>query len=100
MHYRFLDGDDANYVGMARSYQHYLLDQDMLHESADTNPNIGIRLEFLGGDKEKVLFWFRFIPMTTLAQMREILDGLQIAHTDVVYYGWQPLGASTMPRLR
>lgn len=97
MHYRFLSGEAASYVGMARSYQRYLVDAGRLHQHMDSNPNIGIRLEFLGGDKERVLFWDRFVPMTTLRQMREILDRLQIANPQVIYYGWQPLGATTMP---
>ncbi len=97
MHYRFLIGEAASYVGMARSYQRYLVDAGRLHQHTDSNPNIGIRLEFLGGDKERVLFWDRFVPMTTLRQMREILDRLQVANPQVIYYGWQPLGATTMP---
>jgi hypothetical protein len=97
LHYRFLTGDEADYVGMARSYQGYLLEKSLLSRYADTNPNIGIRLEFLGGDKEEVLFWNQFIPMTTLEQMREILDKLRLPNQEVIYYGWQPSGASTMP---
>jgi hypothetical protein len=97
MHYRFLTGDAANYVGMARSYQQYLVDKGLLHQRDDSNPNIGIRLEFLDGDKEKVITWYRFISMTTISQMNDILDGLQIPNPDVIYYGWQPLGASSMP---
>lgn len=96
-HYRFLTGEEASYVGMAHSYQQYLLDKGLLHKVEDTNPDIGIRLEFLGGDKERILFWDRFVPMTTIGQMREILDELQIPNPEVIYYGWQPSGASTMP---
>ncbi|MBL8160365.1 MAG: hypothetical protein JNJ61_00150 [Anaerolineae bacterium] len=97
IHYRFLTGDDADYVGMAHSYQQYLLDAGRLKKNAEANPNIGIRLEFLGGDKERILFWDRFIPMTTIGQMGTILDELNIPNAEVVYYGWQPLGASAMP---
>jgi len=97
VHYRFLSGQAADYVGLARSYQRYLLEKGLLRQNSVSNPNIGIRLEFLGGDKEKVLLWHRFVPMTTIRQMREILTGLQVANPEVIYYGWQPLGASTMP---
>jgi len=99
VHYRFLQGDAADYVGMARSYQQYLIEKGMLKKAPDPNPNIGIRLEFLGGDKEKVLFWHRFVPMTTLRQMQTLLDRLQIPNPQVIYFGWQPLGASSMPPL-
>jgi hypothetical protein len=97
MHYRFLTGEAANYVGMARGYQQYLVDKGLLQKREDANPDIGIRLEFLGGDNEKILFWDRFVPMTTLSQMRDILTGLQLPNSEVIYYGWQPLGATSMP---
>ncbi|MCS6994508.1 MAG: DUF5696 domain-containing protein [Anaerolineales bacterium] len=99
VHYRFLQGEAADYVGMARSYQRYLIEKGVLRKALDPNPNIGIRLEFLGGDKEKVLFWWRFVPMTTVRQMQTLLDDLHIPNAEVIYFGWQPLGASSMPPL-
>jgi hypothetical protein len=104
IHYRFLTGPQADYAGMARSYQQYLLDKGVLGRggsmwppNGDTNTNIGIRLEFLGAEKEKVLLWERSIPMTTLAQMAGIVDALEVRRPQVILYGWQPLGASAMP---
>jgi hypothetical protein len=97
VHYRFLTGDAADYVGMARSYQQYLVDRGLLRRNDTDNPNIGIRLEFLGGDKERILFWNRFVPMTTIQQMSDILAGLQIPNAEIIYYGWQPFGATAMP---
>ncbi len=97
VHYRFLTGDAADYVGMARSYQRFLAERGLLKKVPVTNPAIGIRLEFLGGDKERVLLWDRFVPMTTLRQASEILDSLEVANPEVIFYGWQPLGASSMP---
>lgn len=97
VHYRFLTGDQANYVGIARSYQDYLLQAGRLGSHPVSNPAMPIRLEFLAGDKEKVLTWHRFIPMTTITQIADILDRLQIPNPELIYYGWQPLGASSMP---
>ena len=97
MHYRFLTKQDADYVGMARSYQQYLVDKGDLKKVSSSNGDIGVKLEFLGGEKEKILFWNQSIPMTTTKQMDEILAGLGVKNPEVVYYGWQPLGASTMP---
>ncbi len=97
IHYRFLTGEASDYVGMARSYQAYLLEKGRLPTVDDPENDIGIRLEFLGGEKEKVLFWFRSIPMTTVAQMQTILADLDVQNPEVVYYGWQPRGASSMP---
>ncbi len=97
IHYRFLTGENSDYVGMARSCQQYLVERGQLKKVADDGNDIGIKLEFLGGEKEKVLFWWRLIPMTTVEQMAAILDALEVKNPDVVYYGWQPLGASSMP---
>ncbi|HRQ41297.1 MAG TPA: DUF5696 domain-containing protein [Chloroflexota bacterium] len=97
IHYRFLTGDDSDYVGMANSYQAYLVEKGSLPDISTPDGDIGIRLEFLGSEKEKVLFWHRSIPMTTVAQMSDILAELAVENPEVVYYGWQPLGASTMP---
>ena len=97
LRYRFLAGDSADYVGMARDYQKYLVDKGVLKKSTDQQNDIGLKLEFLGGDKEKVLFWHRLIQMTTVNQMDDMLIDLNIKNVDVVYYGWQPLGAGTMP---
>jgi hypothetical protein len=97
IHYRFLTGEESDYVGMARDYQSYLLDKGLLSQVSDPDPDIGIRLEVLGGEKEKVLFWHRVIPMTTVEQMKDILAELEVKNPEVVYFGWQPLGASSMP---
>ncbi len=97
IHYRFLTGDDGDYVGMARSYQEYLVEKGGLRQIADADDDMGIRLEFLGSEKEKILFWDRSIPMTTIAQMSDILNQLDVQNPNVIYYGWQPRGASTMP---
>ncbi len=106
VHYRFLTGDAADYVGMARSYQAYLVARGDLtgfrKPDRSDDSHIGIHLEFLGGEAEKVLFWNRSVPMTTVAQMGEILSDLAatnppVRNAEVVYYGWQPNGASAMP---
>jgi hypothetical protein len=96
IHYRFLSGNEADYVGMARSYQQYLVDKGMLTQKINPGSDIGIRLEFLGAEKEKVLFWNRTIPMTTVSQMKEILSQLEVKNPEIVYYGWQPLGATSV----
>ncbi len=101
LHYRFLSGAEANYVGMARSYQQYLIEKGMLHKAATGSASgIGIRLEFLAAEQEKILFWKRTIPMTTIEQVGAILERLNVANPQVVYYGWQPGGASSMPPQR
>jgi hypothetical protein len=100
IHYRFLTGANSDYVGMARSYQQFLIEKGVLSKKGDADTDIGIKLEFLGGEKEKVILWNQSIPMTTVDQMKNILDDLGIKNLEVVYYGWQPGGASSMPPKR
>jgi hypothetical protein len=97
IHYRFLTGEESDYVGMARSYQQYLVEKGVLSPLTGFDQNIGIRLEFLGGEKERFLFWHRFISMTTVSQMADMIATMDISNPEVIYYGWQHLGAATMP---
>lgn len=98
LHYRFLAGAEADYVGMARNYQQYLVGKGLLYrQEIGGQSGIGIRLEFLGAEQEKILFWNRTIPMTTVAQMGQILTELDVSNPQVIYYGWQPGGASAAP---
>ncbi|WP_298008219.1 DUF5696 domain-containing protein, partial [Anaerolinea sp.] len=96
LHYRFLTGGDSDYVGMARSYQQYLRQKGMLKASPILDDRIGIRLEFLTAERRKVLLWNEAIPMTTFEQARQIVETLQVSHPEVILYGWQPLGPSSM----
>jgi len=85
MHYRFLTQDESDYVGMAKNYQRYLLEKGVLKKPDRSNKNnIGIRLEFLGAEKEKVLLWTRSISVTTVNQMEAILEDLQIYNPEVI----------------
>lgn len=93
-HYRFLTGAEADYVGLARAYQTYLVDAGLLTPRLAPSGEMPLRLEFLGAEREKVLFWYRAIPMTTVEQMRAILEALPTRRVEVVYYGWQPGGAA------
>jgi hypothetical protein len=97
MHYRFLTDRDADYVGMANSYRDYLIDQGQLSDRTRDEDPMGIRLEFLAGEKKRFLFWDVSVPMTTFKQMETILNDLntnQVRGIQAVLYGWQKLGAS------
>ncbi|KAF0227590.1 MAG: hypothetical protein FD133_511 [Erysipelotrichaceae bacterium] len=99
MHYRFLDSVNSDYVGMALDYQDYLADKNELKQNVQADEHIGIKLEFLGGEKTRFLFWDIPHTVTTLPQMKAILEDLKVNgvfNPEVIYYGWQPLGASHM----
>lgn len=89
MRYALLENEDANYVGMAKNYQNYLIENDMLNPEQSSNPPI--RLEFLGGEREEGLFWDRYVTMTSVEEMTEHIHNLNAAGLDeakIVYKGW------------
>ena len=93
-HYHFLTGREADYVGLARAYQRFLVDRGVLRAMPATQRDLPLRIEFLGAERERVLFWQRAIPMTTIAHMEEILASLPTQRVEATCYGWQPLGAT------
>lgn len=93
-HYHFLTGTAADYVGLARAYQRFLVAQGVLRPLVLTDGEMPLRVEFLGAERERVLFWQRAIPMTTIAELNEILADLPTKRIEAVYYGWQPRGAT------
>lgn len=91
--YRFLGGEDADYVGLAKSYREYLIDNKMLNNSAKID--YSMRLDFFAGDVEKALLGKKFVTMTTVEQMDEILSELKdsgINKMSVSLKGWQKGG--------
>lgn len=98
MHYRFLTGEEADYVGMAKSYREYLLYKGKLKDQSHDDKPMGIRLEFLMGEKRRFLFWDVSVPMTTFDHLDTILNHLHsqgVKGIQSIIYGWQSLGASS-----
>lgn len=91
--YRFKGGADANYVGLAKSYREYLLENKALNAEKDIGYDM--RLDFFAGDVEKSLFGTKFVPMTTIEQIDDILAELTeegINNLSVSLKGWQKGG--------
>ncbi len=95
--YVFTNGEKANYVGLAEKYRDYLFEKGKVETK---NNDFNIRLDFLGADIEK---WFIFdvaVPMTTIAQLKEILGELNnegVEDIVAIYKGWQKGGVYTLP---
>lgn len=79
LRYKFLTGDDANYSGMAKSYQKYLVDQGVL-QKLEAPEKAPLFVDFLGEvDKEKYFLGVPYqssVALTTFAQAEEILKDL------------------------
>lgn len=95
MNYVFLTNDDANYIGMAKAYQNYLVKKGILSDNKnDFSP---LRLEVLASDSKKGLFGPSLQTMTTIEQINDILNDLEkndVKNLHVVLRGWNEGGMS------
>ena len=92
--YEFLQGSNANYVGMANAYRESLgLDQVV----ASAN-NIPLRLEVLGLDYKPGLFGKNYVKMTSFSEALDIVKDLEandVNNFDITYLGWNRGGYFT-----
>jgi hypothetical protein len=96
--YFFVDGDDANYAGLAKSYRNYLLEKGDL--TLNEEDDFKVRLDFLGGDVENWMLWKKNDTVTTVDDIKEIYSDLENEGvTDIlsIYKGWQDGGYYNMP---
>lgn len=74
--YMFLDGDSANYVGMAKRYQRDLVERGILKKKSE-RMDVPLRIEFLMAENKKFFFWKRAIYMTKFEDVKNILQELK-----------------------
>lgn len=92
IYYRFVVGDDADYVGLAKAYREYLQKAGVF---SDNTGKFYVRLDFMGGDVEKSLLGTKFIPMTTTQHIESIISDLREKGANdlmAIYKGWQKDG--------
>lgn len=92
--YRFVTGENANYMGMAKSYREYLLTNELV-ERKNHNDIPVMRLDFLGADIEEGIVGKNVVPVTTISQADEMLEELSedgVKNLMVVYKGLQTNG--------
>jgi len=73
--YTLLDGSDANYVGMAKTYRSYL--EDSLQSDTELQNDIPLKLDVIGIEKTKGLLFDKTIVMTTFNQFKDIVSDLE-----------------------
>lgn len=96
--YYLLNGEDADYVGMANTYRKYLQDNDLVPDDADTSYKT--RVDFLGTDRESSMLSTSPITMTTTKNIEEMYEQLQADGVEsvlTVYKGWQKGGVYNWP---
>lgn len=91
----FTENDEANYVGMARKYQDYLVRNEILKPFASNE--VKLRLEILATDSENGLFGPKTLKMTDIEETEDIINTLYdagISEQLVVLRGWNKDGMS------
>jgi hypothetical protein len=84
----FLVKEDADYVGMAKSYQQYLVESGKLSRKKD---EVDVRLEFLGGEVKEGILWDSVLKMTSINDLPKYVRQLQqqnVENMHIVYRGW------------
>jgi hypothetical protein len=84
----FLDGDDANYDGMAVFYREKLMEDGILTPLTEQSGEIPMQIEVLGADKKQNFIFTVMETFTTAAQAREIVAELErdgIQNYDIIY---------------
>lgn len=95
--YLFVDGEEADYAGLAKRYREYLIEKGELTQKED---EFKVRLDFLGMDVENWMMWKKAVPVTTVDHIREMYADLEAAGvTDILtqYKGWQDGGIYDIP---
>lgn len=95
----FLVEEEADYVGMAKYYQQYLVDGGQLSKK---NDEVDVRLEFLGGEVKEGLLWDSVLEMTSINDLPKYVNQLQkqnVENMHIVYRGWTNGGLTgTLPK--
>ena len=86
-----LNGNDANYVGMAKKYRDLIFSENVLNKKAN-NPDIPLALEVVLNDIEKKLFGFSTLQVSSIEFLKSLND-LNIENKYILVDGWQKGGA-------
>lgn len=92
--YNFVSGDDADYVGLAKSYREYLLSEQLINPSEEAN-QLKLGIDFLNADVKDGLFSDNVVAMTNFNEVGQIISQLQgsgVTDLNVSLKGWQNKG--------
>ena len=95
--YFALDGEEANYSGMANLYRNYLVNKGELVKTIEDGSKIPLALELFMGVTEEQMLGDKYIPMTTFDNAIEILERLKergIEDSKLLLTSWQENGIS------
>ncbi len=94
--YHFLSGDEASYVGMAKDYRDFLIDEGILSNQEKVVGNqIPLQLSYIMSDQEPSFIGTSKVKMTTIEQVKTAYDLFKsngILNQQVTLMGWSKDG--------
>lgn len=95
--YKFLSGEQANYVGMANSYQDYLLSNNLIVDRVNESDEISIFLDVIAAETKSGFIFDEYINLTDVSALIGILSELTSLNIDplVVYKGYNDNGLTS-----
>lgn len=93
--YSFLSGEDADYVGMAKTYRDQLIAEGTLAGKEKVTDKIPLQLDIIGSEIEKGFLFNSVLKVTPIDKIKEIvseLSGEGINNLTMVLQGWQKGG--------
>lgn len=97
--YSFLDGEDADYSGMAHTYRDYLIANGSLRESV-LEEELPLDLEIFHGAVRTTLLGDKVITVTTFEDVKSIVEAILrtgVKALNVTLIGWGQRGSADYP---
>lgn len=94
--YYFLQGQNADYSGMAVTYREYLKENGVL-SAERKDENIPLKLQVIGAEEKEGIFFNSTATFTTADQAKDMISALKkdgIENLTFVFDGWQQGGIS------
>lgn len=98
--YVFLEGENADYSGMANTYRTYLMKTGKITKHINQGDKIPLAVDLFMGINEKDMFFDKYIPMTTFKEAQTIMEDLLDAGVEQMQTqlkGWTKKGYYTEP---
>lgn len=99
--YAFLQGDEANYSGMAKVYRNHLLSENIVNSKLFERDDTPIAIDVFMGIRKAEMLYDVLLPMTTFKQVESIASEILDAGTDnllVKLVGWSKGGYGIYPQ--
>lgn len=85
INYNFLEDSDANYVGMAKTYQKKLVKDNIISKNINSGSN-KVNIDVLGGETKSGIIMDKFLKMTTTDNLIEINNDLKSELSNDILY--------------